>query len=181
MSIKDIVYISLFTAFTAALGLFPAISLPFISVPITTQSIACMLAGAIIGSKRGAFAMLLFILLIAIGLPLLAGGRGGIGIFIGPTAGFLFSWILGAYIIGFIFEKFTKHRTAYEFLALILGGIIGVYGIGIPWLSIVTKMPIEKALIGSLAFIPGDIIKAVLTLAIVRIIRKGYPNFILTK
>ncbi len=181
MSTKDIVYISLFTALTAALGLFPAISLPFISVPITTQSIGCMLAGAILGSKRGALSMALFLVLVAIGLPLLAGGRGGFGILIGPSGGFLLGWIFGAYLIGLLFEKFTKNRTAYEFLAIVLGGIIVVYGLGIPCLSVIAKMPIEKAFIGSLAFIPGDLIKAVLTLYIVKIIRKGYPNLILTK
>ncbi|WP_230048946.1 biotin transporter BioY, partial [Erwinia aphidicola] len=79
MSTRDIVYIALFAAITAALGLFPAFSLPVIAVPITAQTLGPMLAGAIAGAKRGALALVLFVLLMAIGLPLLAGGRGGLG------------------------------------------------------------------------------------------------------
>ncbi|MBR0573285.1 MULTISPECIES: biotin transporter BioY [Pasteurellaceae] len=181
MFTKDIVYISLFASLTATLGLFPTISLPFISVPITIQSIACMLAGAIAGSKRGALAMLLFIVLVMIGLPLLSGGRGGFGILLGPTGGFLIGWIAGAYLIGLLYEKVLKRGFLYEFLFIALGGIVIVYGFGIPWLSIATEMTIKQATIGSLAFIPGDIAKVVLALYIVKMIRKGYPDFILTK
>lgn len=85
MSTRDIVYIALFAAITAALGLFPAFSLPVIAVPITAQTLGPMLAGAIAGAKRGALALVLFVVLVAIGLPLLAGGRGGLGIFFGPS------------------------------------------------------------------------------------------------
>jgi biotin transport system substrate-specific component len=96
LSTKDIVHIALFAALTAALGLFPPLTLPVIGVPITAQSLGVMLAGSIIGSKRGALALALFLLLVAIGLPLLAGGRGGVGVFLGPGGGFLLAWPLGA-------------------------------------------------------------------------------------
>ncbi|WP_338518407.1 biotin transporter BioY [Erwinia aphidicola] len=76
-------YIALFAAITAALGLFPAFSLPVIAVPITAQTLGPMLAGAIAGAKRGALALVLFVLLVAIGLPLLAAG-GGLGDFPWP-------------------------------------------------------------------------------------------------
>ncbi|WWH76667.1 biotin transporter BioY [Erwinia aphidicola] len=85
MSTRDIVYIALFAAITAALGLFPAFSLPVIAVPITAQTLGPMLAGAIAGAKRGALALVLFVLLVAIGLPLLAGGRGAWGFSLAPA------------------------------------------------------------------------------------------------
>ena len=89
MSTKDIVYIALFAALTAALGLFPPITLPIAGgVPITAQSMGPMLAGALAGAKRGGLALALFALLVAIGLPLMAGGRGGFGLFLTPSGGF---------------------------------------------------------------------------------------------
>ena len=150
-------------------------------MPVTTQSIGCMLAGAIIGAKRGALSMLLFMLLVAIGFPLLSGGRGGLSVFIGPSGGFLLGWILGAYIIGFLFYHFSKGRFFYEFIFLFIGGILTVYALGIPWLVFIGKIPFDKAVMGSLVFIPGDLIKIIFTLYIVKIIKKSYPGFITIK
>ena len=70
MNTKDIVYIALFAALTAALGLFPPLTLPAVGVPITAQSMGVMLAGALAGSKRGGLALLLIVVLVAIGMPL---------------------------------------------------------------------------------------------------------------
>ncbi|MEL6321465.1 MAG: biotin transporter BioY, partial [Cyanobacteria bacterium J06626_14] len=75
MTTRDLVYIAVFAALVAALGLIPPIPLPFIPVPITAQSLGVMLAGAILGARRGACALLLFLVLVAIGFPLLSGGR----------------------------------------------------------------------------------------------------------
>ena len=80
MSTKDIVYIALFAAVMAVLGLFPPITLPISGVPVTAQSLGPMLAGAILGARRGGLSILLFVALVALGLPLLSGGRGGFGI-----------------------------------------------------------------------------------------------------
>ena len=74
---RNMTRIALFAALIAALGLIPSLTLAF-GVPITAQSMGVMLAGAILGAKRGALAVLLFMALVALGLPLLAGGRGGL-------------------------------------------------------------------------------------------------------
>jgi len=88
MQTRDLVLISLFAAIIVALGFVPPITLGFIPVPITAQSLGVMLAGVILGAKRGALAAVLVILLVAIGLPVLSGGRGGLAVFAGPTVGF---------------------------------------------------------------------------------------------
>jgi biotin transport system substrate-specific component len=80
MSTRDIVYIALFAAIVGALGMFPPITLPLIGVPITAQSLGVMLAGSVLGARRGGLAIVLFLVLVAIGVPLLAGGRGGFGV-----------------------------------------------------------------------------------------------------
>ena len=73
----------------AALGLVPAFTPPGFAVPITAQSLGVMLAGSILGARRGALSLVLLLVLVAVGLPLLAGGRGGLGVFAGPSVGFL--------------------------------------------------------------------------------------------
>ena len=78
MNTRDLVLIALFAAIVVVLGLIPPITLGFIPVPITAQSMGVMLAGCILGAKRGALAFLLFLLLVIIGLPVLSGGRGGL-------------------------------------------------------------------------------------------------------
>lgn len=162
MGARDIVYIALFAAITAALGVFPPFVLPVIGVPITAQSMGPMLAGAIIGAKRGALAIVLFLVLVAIGLPLLAGGRGGFAIILGPGGGFLLAWPLAALAIGWLFKRRSGAMSVWKAsLINIVGGILLLYPFGILWLSVVAGLSPWQAAIGTIGFIPGDIIKAV--------------------
>ena len=96
MDKRDIVFIALFAAIVASLTAFPPITFPLAGVPITAQSLGVMLAGGVLGAVRGSLAITLFLGLVAIGLPLLPGGRGGFGVFLGPTGGFLVGWIIAA-------------------------------------------------------------------------------------
>lgn len=177
MSTRDIVYIALFAAMTAALGLFPAFNLPVIGVPITAQSMGCMLAGAIAGAKRGALALLLFDLLLAIGLPLLAGGRGGFGIFIGPSGGFILTWPLAALLTGYLYQKNLRSLTLLkELLIVTVSGVALVYTVGVPWIAAVAGISLKQAAFSSLGFLPGDMVKVVLAVLIVRAVRRAYPT-----
>lgn len=178
MNTKDIVYIALFAALTAALGLFPPINLPVVGVPITAQSMGVMLAGALAGAKRGGLAMLLFIVLIAIGMPVLAGGRGGFGIFLGPSGGFILSWPVAALVIGLLFGRHDGNPPIVLSIAyLVIGGICIIYLAGIPWIAVAAKIPLSKAFMGSMPFVPGDLAKVVLTALVTRGVRRAYPQF----
>ncbi|WCG82662.1 biotin transporter BioY [Pectobacterium sp. A5351] len=177
MSTKDIVYIALFAALTAALGLFPPLTLPIIGVPITAQSMGCMLAGAISGSKRGALALVLFCVLVAVGLPVMAGGRGGLGVFLSPSGGFILAWPIAAFTIGYLYEKNLSSLTILkEALFLVLGGFIIIYGIGVPWIATFANLSVWQAAIGSIGFIPADIFKIILVILIARSVRRAYPT-----
>lgn len=161
LNTRDLVYCALFAALVAGLGVVPPIPLAFLPVPITAQTLGVMLAGLLIGAKRGGIALVLFVLLVAAGLPLLAGGRGGIGVLMGPTAGFILGWIPGAIVTGLIAERFgASARPVPLFLAAAVGGVAVVYAVGIPWLWLVAGLPLEKAAMGTLAFVPGDLIKS---------------------
>ena len=101
---KTSVLVALFAALIAILGLVPAFPLAS-GVPITAQSLGVMLCGTILGSKKGGLAALFFVVLTLVGLPLLAGGRGGIGLLAGASAGFIVGFPVAAYITGWLMEK----------------------------------------------------------------------------
>lgn len=176
MQTRDVVFIALFAAIIAALAVFPPITLPVVAVPITAQSLGVMLAGGVLGAKRGSLAVVLLLVLVAIGLPLLSGGRGGLGVFFGPTAGYLAGWVAAAFAIGYLTEKLW-HRLnfIFAFLICICGGVVLLYAIGVPWSAYVAKITIAAAFAGSLPFIPGDIIKALIAAAVMVTVKRSYP------
>ncbi len=181
MKTLDLVLVALFAGLVIVLGLLPPVPLGFIPVPITLQTLGVMLAGVILGGRRGALACLLVVLLVALGLPILAGGRGGLGVFAGPTAGFLLGWVPGALIAGLIAERVAApadgaiRQTAAFLAAAVVGGIVVVYAVGIPWLAAAAHIGLGKAAAGSLAFVPGDIVKAVVAAVVARGVHRAYP------
>lgn len=176
MSTRDLVHIALFAAIVASLGLIPPLTLGLIPVPITAQSLGVMLAGAILGSRRGGLALLVFVLLVAIGLPVLAGGRGGLGVFFGPSGGFVLAFPIAAFVIGALIERLWDRLGFFTAFASILAGGIGVmYAIGVPWLAAAGGLSLGQAMVGSAAFLPGDCIKAAVAALICVTIKRAYP------
>ncbi|MCP8897160.1 biotin transporter BioY [Shinella daejeonensis] len=181
MTTRDIVLTALFTAIMIVLGLMPPVTLGFIPVPITAQSLGVMLAGGILGARRGAAAIALLLLLVAIGLPVLSGGRGGLGVFAGPTAGYLVGWVAGAYVCGLIAERFVREgqneiaQLAAFVGAAFIGGIVVVYLFGLAWLSYMSGNAFLPAVVASAAFLPGDLIKVAIAALAGRAVLAGYP------
>ncbi len=173
---RNITLIALFAALIAALGLVPKFDLAS-GVPITAQSMGFMLAGAVLGAKRGALAALLFLGLVALGLPLLAGGRGGLGVFAGPTVGFLIGFPVAAYVTGLFAQGWAeKGGFILPALASIIGGVIVLYVFGILGFALVTGKGIGASTAIMAVFIPGDLIKAVLAGLITQALRKARPD-----
>ncbi|MDE1991950.1 MAG: biotin transporter BioY [Rhizobiaceae bacterium] len=181
MSTRDLVLSALFAAIIVALGLLPPITIGLIPVPITAQSLGVMLAGVVLGGKRGAIAVLFVEVLVAIGLPVLAGGRGGLAAFVGPTAGFLVGWVPAAYVTGRLSEWLVNEEQSGLvqgvgfFIASIIGGVVVLYALGIAWLAIAGSTGLSGAFFGSMAFIPGDVIKAFVAALVGRAVMVGYP------
>ncbi|WP_068312927.1 biotin transporter BioY [Polycladidibacter hongkongensis] len=180
---RSLVLIALFAALIAALGQMPKFDVPFLAgVPITAQTLGVMLAGCVLGAKRGALSVILLLGLVAVGLPALSGGRGGIAVFYGITSGFLFGWVAGAFVTGLIMEKMRSANAGVAaFLASVVGGIGVVYLIGVPAMAMIGNIPIMKAIVGAGVFIPGDLIKAGITALVVQTLARGLPSSLMSR
>ncbi|WP_197517294.1 biotin transporter BioY [Microbacterium karelineae] len=172
---RDIARIAVFAGIIIVLGLMGPIPMPGL-VPITAQTLGVMLAGAVLGWQRGAAAVLVVLLLVAVGLPVLAGGRGGLGIFVGPTAGYAIGWIFGAAAVGFLAHAGARRLTWWRVaIASVVGGIVVVYAFGIPVQAAVIGTTFGETVLTSLVFLPGDLIKAVLTMVLTMLLYRAYP------
>jgi biotin transport system substrate-specific component len=176
---RDLALIAVFAALIAALGLVPVLQ-PFGTIaPITAQTLGVMLAGSVLGARRGALAVVTFLVLVAAGLPLLAGGRGGLPVFAGRSAGFLFGWILGAWVIGYLVERRPARLTlGWLVLANVVGGMGVVYALGIPAMALVGGMQVVKAITLSAVYVPGDLIKVVIASVVTAGVLRGYPGVV---
>lgn len=174
-------HIALFAALIVALGFVPKLTLAF-GVPITAQSLGVMLCGTILGAKRGALAVLLFLLLVALGLPVLAGGRGGLAQFLSVTGGFLIGFPIAAYVTGWVMEKSkTEHITLLAAIAAIIGCIGVLYAFGIVGMALYLKTSVIDAALMMGIFVPGDLIKALLCGLITSAIYKARPHAVFSR
>lgn len=183
---QRIALVALFAALMAAFGMIPKIDLP-LGVPITAQTMGVMLAGCMLGASMGFQAMALFLLAVALGLPLLSGGRGGMGVFFLPSAGYLVSWPFAAIVTGLVMRALSrpagtgpaspKRLTLAAFAASVVGGVLVVHVFGVVGLMLLAKLSLLQAVIGTLVFVPGDLIKCVLVAVIVHTVARGLPDW----
>jgi biotin transport system substrate-specific component len=175
MTLKEMTSISLFTALTIVMSLV-IIPLPFTPVPITGQTIAVLLSGALLGSRRGVLSQVVYMLIGIAGLPVFAGMRGGPGVILGPTGGFIWGFILMSYVIGKIIEtgykRYQRHNIIILLMAFFTGGILILYTAGAIQLAIVLKIGIAEAFAaGVLPFMPGEFLKIIMaTLLAIKLI-----------
>lgn len=173
---RTLTRIALFAALIAVLGLLPRLTLAT-GIPITAQSMGIMLAGTILGARNGALAVLLFLGLVALGLPLLAGGRGGLGVFVGPTVGYLIGFPLGAFVTGWIAARFANRMG---FTAAFSGALVGGIGVvtlcGITGMTLILDMTPWQATLAAAVFVPGDVIKAALAALITFTLWRARPS-----
>lgn len=172
-SVRDICYAGLFAAVITVMA---QISIPMpLGVPMTMQTFAITLAAVVLGSKLSAIATLVYLLLGAVGVPVLANFSGGIDKFVGPTGGFLISFPIMAYIIGLGVEHRDAFKGAFP-VAVVVGTVVN-YIVGVILFVIVAHSTVSVAVSACvLPFIPTAIIKAVLACVLGMNIRKRIPG-----
>ena len=162
-SVRDITQIGIFTALTAV-GAF--ISIPIGPVPITLQSFFVLLSGIILGSKKAMFSQITYLLLGLIGFPIFSGFSGGLQHIFKPSFGFIVGYVTAAYVVG----KLTEEKTATRYLwAAVLTGTFIIYAFGLPYMYYILNIMLNNNFsinrifqLGMFAFIPGDVLKAVI-------------------
>ena len=133
-------------------------------VPVSLATFAVMLSGVLLGGPLGALSQLIYVLLAAVGLPVLAGWTGGLGIVLGMTGGYIIGYIPCAWLTGLIYKKYGETaKRPVKILSMILGmtaGNIALYVIGTAWFMFITEMTLKASLTACvIPFIPGNIIK----------------------
>src|SRR5450759_1196063 len=177
LSSRDLALVASFAALIAVLGLPGGVHVFGNAVPVTLQTLGVMLAGSILGWKRGALSVLVLLVLVAAGLHLLPGGRGGLAVFVGPGAGYLIGWVFGAAVIGWLVQqRLPAYPMWWGGLANVAGGIGVVYLVGIPVQAAVTGTSVWVAAATSLVFLPGDALKVVIATAVASAVHRGYPG-----
>ena len=158
--------------FTAALASTSWITIPLGSIaPITLQTIFVMLAGLVLGSRLGTISIVAYIILGAIGLPVFAGFKGGIGILFGPTGGFIFSFIIAVYFIGKMkIIIFINNSIWYICVILIVANLL-IYMIGGTYIKLYLNINLASTLAILYPYIIGDLIKIMVSLYVYTSIR----------
>lgn len=154
----------LILGFTAVTALSAQIAFYIGPVPITGQTFAVLLAGALLGSKRGALSQLTYLGMGAMGAPIFAGWMGGPAVLMGPTGGYIVGFVAAAFVVGLLAERGWDRRTWSMALAMLIGNSV-IYVFGLSWLSIWLGHLAPKSSVlatGLYPFIPGDLLKVVL-------------------
>ena len=173
---RDLALIALFAALIVVLGLPGSIPVPGVPVPIILQNLGIFLAASVLGPRRGVLAVLAFLALAAVGLPVLSGGYGGIAVFATSSLGYFIGWVLAAVVIGWLASLGgTRGRFWWLLGANILGGVLLIDFVGATISVFFTGIPLGTTYVGSLVFLPGDLAKAVIAALLAYAIQRAYP------
>lgn len=175
MSIRGMIYASMFGALTAA-GAYMAIPLP--PVPMTLQTLFLNIAAGLLGGPLGALSQIIYLILGFIGLPVFAGGKAGLGVFLGPTGGYLIGFVIAAYVIGRMVT--LKKKPGFPWIALSMAlGLIIIYFFGLAQLSIVADLSLKKTLVagtGGGLYLLGDVVKVIVAAMVTLKLRDRIKN-----
>lgn len=150
--------------FAALLAVSSQISIPIGPVPVTMQVMLVLLAGMVLGSRLGSASVVVWVLLGVFGLPVFAQGKAGAAVLIGPTGGYIFGYIVCAYIVGYVAEHF---ELTYKYTACsMLVGLAVIYSFGLAGFVLSFQYVLHKAMsldralnLAVLPFLPFDLIK----------------------
>ena len=161
--VRHVVLIALGALFVS---LCAQIYIPVQPVPFTGQTFGVLVVGGALGFRRGALALLLYLAIGAIGLPVFAEGKHGLAILGGPTAGYLIGFVVAAAVVGRLAELGWDRRLPGALAMMVIGTAI-IYAIGVPWLKVSLGLPWETAISeGMTKFLVWDTAKLVLAAAI---------------
>ena len=167
LRLRHLLQIAMMAVIICVMGLLPPIPVGFIPVPIILQNMGIMLAGALLGGRRGLLAVLVVMLLGICGIP---GGVSPLTVLVSPTGGYIMAYPLAALLIGVTVHHFGVMTTFWRQLLLVmLCGVLLIDGLGTLWLAHISHMALGKAIVANLVFWPGDTLTAIGTVIITHI------------
>lgn len=178
----DVALVATFAAFIAVCAVLPAIPVPGSAVPITLQTFGVMLAGLVLGARRGALAVLLYLAVGAAGLPVFAGGAGGVGVFASLSAGYLVAFPLAAALAGYLGSRAAGLRPSVRYVALFASAtaasLLLIHPLGIAVMGWRGGLSASEALVAGSRYLPGDLIKNVLAALVAGAVLRAFPDMV---
>nr|WP_244563320.1 biotin transporter BioY [Bradyrhizobium lablabi] len=157
---------------TALLTLSAKVNLPLPYVPMTLQTLVVLMIGAAYGWRLGAATVIAYLAEGAIGLPVFAGPVGGLAPLVGPTAGYLYGFVLAAFATGWLSQRGWDRSVLWLFVAMGIGHVL-ILGTGFAWLAFGMKLGADKAwLVGIVPFIAASLVKNALGATLVPALRR---------
>ena len=157
---------------TALLTLSAKVNLPLPYVPMTLQTLVVLMIGAAYGWRLGSATVIAYLAEGALGLPVFAGPVGGLAPLLGPTAGYLYGFVLAALATGWLSERGWDRSVPLLFVAMGIGHIL-ILGAGFSWLAFGMKLGVDKAwLVGIVPFVAASLVKNALGATLVPAIRR---------
>tara|TARA_B100000029_G_scaffold242616_1_gene239885 strand:- start:6795 stop:7361 length:567 start_codon:yes stop_codon:yes gene_type:complete len=148
-----------------------SIPVPFSPVPITGQTIGVVLVGGLLGARRGAMAVLAYLMEGAMGLPVFAQMKAGAHVLVGPTAGYLWGFVFAAFLIGYLAEKGWTVKPVFSFLSCFAATTL-ILVLGTLYLA-AFKLGFNEAMVmGFYPFLVGDVIKSAVCAGLITGVRK---------
>lgn len=149
--------------------------------PITLQTFAVLLVGAVLGARRGALAVLLYLLVGFAGLPIFAQGVGGLGTFGRVTLGYLLAFPVAAWVTGWVVQRRASRSWAlglgWALAADVLGTLV-VYAGGVPVLALRAHLTLGEAFVANAAFVPFDLVKVVTAAVVATAVHRAFPDLL---
>ena len=178
----DLANVAVFAALIAAMSLLPAIHVGGLT-PITLQTLGVMLAGLCLGPWRGAAAVGLYLAVGIAGLPVFAGGKGGVAALLGPTGGYLVSFLIVAFLVGlaarFVVRRgLTKLTFVWFLLACMVTRVAVTWPLVVAGIARATGKSFGDLWATDFIFWPGDLLKAVVASLVAVAVHKAFPRLL---
>ncbi|MBT2532433.1 biotin transporter BioY [Arthrobacter sp. ISL-48] len=183
---QSLALVSVFAALIAASAIVPGIPVGSFGVPITLQTLAVMVTGLVLGGSRAAAAVALYLLLAFAGLPIFSGGRAGLHVLAGGSAGYIVGFLLAALLVGVAAEQIIrrlpgKRRGLWFFLAAIVVTVVASHMLGVLGMIVNLKLSWQAAFAADLIFYPGDILKDAVASAAAVAAHRAFPDILVRR
>lgn len=180
----DVALVSTFAAFVAVCAVLPGIPTPS-GVPITLQTFGVVLAGLVLGWRRGALAVGLYLAVGLAGLPVFAEGTGGLVVLTKPSVGYLLAFPFAAAVAGVLATRALRVRPAWRYAALVASGLgasfLTIHPAGIAGLMARLGLSLPEAFAIDVVYWPGDVVKNLLAAAVALAVLRAFPDLLRTR